>query len=373
MTLRKQENLVYTIIWTALFLIPITGWLKGTLQGGSKEVLIDLLRGWKVLIPLLVLFIIHNSLIIPVLTRKGKDKKYLLYLGVLMAVFCTCAFVFNKGKGPHPGGPGRNAMEMRDPRGPRPPEMDRMNAMPPGKKPNKAPIRPLRPEIMAILEGLLVIGGNLAIAQFFKSLQRERDIEELEKDILEGQLRSLRYQISPHFFMNTLNNIHALVDIDPEKAKDSIVQLSKLMRYMLYEGEKPTIPLEKEINFLSQYVSLMRLRYNDSIDIKFSVPDVIPDTQIPALLFISFVENAFKHGISYQHESFIDISIKQEDGRLLFICSNSRQEEKDDEGKQGGIGVGNSKRRLDLIYGENYTMDISYNDNVYTISVNIPI
>lgn len=117
----------------------------------------------------------------------------------------------------------------------------------------------------------------------------------------------------------------------------------------------------------------MRLRYNDSIDIKFSVPDVIPDTQIPALLFISFVENAFKHGISYQHESFIDISIKQEDGRLLFICSNSRQEEKDDEGKQGGIGVGNSKRRLDLIYGENYTMDISDNDNVYTISVNIPI
>lgn len=105
--------------------------------------------------------------------------------------------------------------------------------------------------------------------------------------------------------MNTLNNIHALVDMDAGKAKRTIVELSKLMRYVLYEASNRTILLSREIQFLDNYIALMKLRYTGRVRIECCMPDEVPEVQIPPLLFISFVENAFKHGVSYQEESFI--------------------------------------------------------------------
>ncbi len=143
------------------------------------------------------------------------------------------------------------------------------------------------------------------------------------------------------------------------------------MRYLLYEGDKSTIPLKKEIDLLNQYISLMKLRFDDSVKVSFTYPEVIPKMEVPVLLFISFVENAFKHGVSYQHESFIDISLDYQGDRLLFNCRNSCPEEKSiDEG--GGIGITNSRRRLALMYGDDYKMDIINRDNIYTVSVDIP-
>ena len=350
MTLKKRENLVYLIIWTVLFLLPLTRWLQENITASSKEIWNDIIRMWQSFVPLLILFLIHNLLILPFLTKKGQPRKYHIFSVLLLLVFSAGAITYHQKHKPA-------RMEMRPPS-----EADLSG---------KPPVKPLPPEVTAILEGLLVIGTNIAISLNFKSIRTEQDLKDLERDNLEVQLKYLKYQINPHFFMNTLNNIHALVDIDPEEAKGCIVKLSGLMRYLLYEGDKPTIPLKKEIDSLNQYISLMKLRFSDSVDVTFSVPEVIPDMEVPALLFISFVENAFKHGVSYQHRSFIDISLEPQGDRLLFNCRNSCPEERIVD-KDSGIGISNSQRRLALIYGDDYKMEIVNQDNVYSVSVDLP-
>jgi LytS/YehU family sensor histidine kinase len=184
-------------------------------------------------------------------------------------------------------------------------------------------------------------------------------------------LEYLKYQLNPHFLMNTLNNIHALVDIDPELSKESIVELSKMLRFVLYEGNKPTVPLYHELDFLDHYITLMRLRYTDKVSITVNKPDELPNCEIPPLLFITVVENAFKHGVSYQQPSFIDISIQISDSQLKFSCRNSKIP--NEEEHHGGIGLQNVKQRLDLIYGKNFTLDINNEPQEYNIQLTIPL
>ena len=175
--------------------------------------------------------------------------------------------------------------------------------------------------------------------------------------------------------MNTLNNIHALVDIDPEKAKSTILELSKMMRFVLYEGSKTVVPLEREINFLQNYITLMKLRYTDKVRIDVDVAQALPNKDVPPLMFITFVENAFKHGVSYRQESFIEIKIeevKREGASLLaFTCRNSRIPKEED--KHGGVGLANVRQRLDLIYGKDYQLDIQDESDIYQVKLAIPL
>ena len=228
----------------------------------------------------------------------------------------------------------------------------------------------MSPETMKIIMGLLVIGVNLGAKFFFEGRRNERKMEQLRTEHLNHQLEYLRYQINPHFFMNTLNNIHALVDIDPEKAKESIEEFSKLMRYVLYDGDRPTIPLSRELEYLRHFISLMRIRYADSVRIKTDFPENTPDAQIPPLLLASFVENAFKHGISYDRDSFVEVCVSITDGSISFLCNNSRQGE--EQPLQHGIGLANVRKRLDLLYDGNYTLEIQEKPNTYSICLTLP-
>lgn len=383
MTLKKQENLVYSVIWLILLLLPLTKLLGGgAYLSESEGIRHAILRTWLFIAPLFVLFLLHNFIALPFLFSKNRKPLYAVITILLLSAFFIYAFLSRdkneSGMRPGPDGPRIERMDgQRIPPDnrftdtPLPKDHWREVTPPSGANRKKAPMKPFSPDLMYLLLALLVIGINLAIKLFFRSIQNEREMKELEQENLNSQLQYLRYQISPHFFMNTLNNIHALVDIDPELAKDSILRLSKLMRYMLYEGDKPTIPLEKEIGFLSQYISLMRLRFNDSVKISFSVPESVPEIEIPPLLFISFVENAFKHGVSYQKNSFIEVSVSFIDGRLTFTCRNSKHKEAG-TGKTGGVGMNNTRHRLDLLYGQEYTMDVEDNDNEYSVRVEIP-
>ena len=155
-------------------------------------------------------------------------------------------------------------------------------------------------DVLSIVVLILMFGANLGTKYYFRSRSDQRKLEDLEKQNLEQQLEYLKYQINPHFFMNTLNNIHALVDIDPEKAKSTILELSKMMRFVLYEGNKTVVPLEREISFLQNYITLMKLRYTDKVRIQVDVAQTLPNKDVPPLIFITFVENAFKHGVSYR-------------------------------------------------------------------------
>jgi LytS/YehU family sensor histidine kinase len=223
---------------------------------------------------------------------------------------------------------------------------------------------------VAIVIVILMCGMNLGIKLYFKTRNDQKKLQALEKENLEQQLEYLRYQINPHFFMNTLNNIHALVDIDPEKAKDTILELSKMMRFVLYEGDKKGVPLSREFDFIRHYVTLMQLRYTDKVRISVDLPQEAPDKQIPPLMLITFIENAFKHGISYQHESFIDVKVAVND-KLHFTCRNSKADKPNEE--KGGVGLKNVKQRLNLLYDNNYTLNIQDEPDVYHVELTIPL
>ena len=226
-------------------------------------------------------------------------------------------------------------------------------------------------DLVSIIILVLMLGMNLGVKLYFKQRSDQKHLAQLERQNLEQQLEYLKYQINPHFFMNTLNNIHALVDIDPEKAKSTILELSKMMRFMLYEGNKSVVPLEREISFLQNYITLMKLRYTDKVRISVDIPASLPNKEVPPLMFITFVENAFKHGVSYRQESFIDIAMAIDGDRLTFTCVNSRIPKEED--KHGGVGLANVRQRLDLIYGQNYQLDIRDEQASYTVKLTLPL
>jgi LytS/YehU family sensor histidine kinase len=181
----------------------------------------------------------------------------------------------------------------------------------------------------------------------------------------------LKNQVSPHFFMNTLNNIHALIDIDAEEAKDSIIKLSKLMRHLLYDSEEKLTPIKKEVEFIQSYIELMRLRFTDKVNIVVDIPEDIPDKSIPPLLFTSLLENAFKHGISYNQISFVKIVMSFSENRLNFIIENSNHPR--DREASSGIGIENTRKRLSLLYKDNFDLEILEEKEIYKVNLSIPL
>ena len=193
----------------------------------------------------------------------------------------------------------------------------------------------------------------------------------LKNEKAKTELLHLKSQVNPHFFFNTLNNIYGLVGTDAKKAQKLILKLSDMMRYSIYEGEKDMVRLKEEVNYLKNYIELHQMRYHKSIDVKFTI-DIHENHKVLPLLFIILLENAFKHGISYQESSYIDISMSQESSQLSFTIRNSNPAVKKEEGPSG-IGIENSRKRLDLLYGSSYTLDIDETKDTFTVSLNIPV
>lgn len=299
------------------------------------------------LLPYLLLVAIHHFLLAPLLRKKV--PLYIILTVVLLALFGAWCLS-------RPGFP---------------PSQEWQSAQAPPPPPAPAPGKPMRPEVMKLIMGVLLVGVDLGAYFYVESRRRERRMKELQAENLSQQLESLRYQINPHFFMNTLNNIHALVDIDPEKAKESIEVFSKMMRILLYEDQAPTIPLAKELDFIEHFISLMRLRYpEESVRIDTVFPEDRSGAVVPPLVMASFVENAFKHGISYSSESFIRIKAEMQGGKVVFRCSNSSHHS--GEGENQGIGLDNIRKRLELLYGPAYTLSIDEAQGQYDVMLAIP-
>ncbi len=366
-----KETFVYIAFWAVLFIAPVMT-LHMRMQNGQAVPFNwdEAFHAWTVLAIAMAMFFIHNHFIAPIILNKRRKVIYFAASSVLLFVYLLVLIVTR------PRGVPNRPFEPYD--GLRK-EM-RMDALLPAKPdfmPHEEPVfvqlLPFRGprELMAAMCALLLMGMNLGVKYYFKAEHDDNERKELDKRNLEQRLQYLRYQVNPHFFMNTLNNIHALVDINPEKAKQTIVKLSKMMRYILYEGDNSFIPLQREIQFLNNYVQLMRLRYPDKVAIAFDAPATVPDLMLPPLLLIIFVENAFKHGISYCAESFISISLTSEEGRLRFHCRNSRNGKEHDE--KGGLGLSNVRKRLDLLFGQNYTLDIRNGTDTYDVALSLPL
>lgn len=210
-------------------------------------------------------------------------------------------------------------------------------------------------KIIPILDLLLIaIGIILAINKKWQNEQKRR--QELEQERLSSELIYLKAQINPHFFFNTLNNIYSYTLIDGDIARKAISNLSKMMRYVLYDSQTNATTLDKEIAFINDYIDLMKLRVTDKVTIETSFEVQNRDVLIAPMLFLPFVENAFKHGISTIEDCFIEIKLIQNGNNLTFEVINSLLSKRQSLDESNGIGLVNTKRRLDLLYTNKYEL-----------------
>ncbi len=223
-----------------------------------------------------------------------------------------------------------------------------------------------------ILVSVLISGFAMGLGVMEKLKQNEKKQKELEKEKLNSELAFLKNQVSPHFFFNTLNNIYSLIGIDGPAAQDSVLKLSKMMRYLLYESEHGETLFSQEINFMANYIELMKLRLNSKVNLKVDFPVDFADFDIPPLLFIPFIENAFKHGVSYRENSFIHINLAVSDDQIVFVAENSMSKSSQAGDLQdSGIGLENVRKRLNLLFPGTHELNISQDDKSFLVRLSI--
>ena len=228
-----------------------------------------------------------------------------------------------------------------------------------------------------ILRDIFNLSIAAAIATTIQLARRWQKAETARKDAeaarVNAELSNLRSQINPHFLLNTLNNIYALTAIDTQRAQDAIQQLSKMLRHMLYDYEQPTVPLKDEVDFLKNYVSLMRIRLPQTVEVKSQVSILNPQQQVAPMIFISLLENAFKHGISPSSPSFIHMQLTADAHSITCEIENSNHPKNEQDRSGHGIGLTQVQRRLELAYPGQYSWErgASEDGSVYRSRIQI--
>lgn len=392
--INNSENLLVSIILAAVLIIPVFT------SSSEQKTLNDIFRTWRMLWPFFAIFIINHFVLMPKLLFNGKIKTYTAAITMVIAVFGIWQ-IMQSPAFPHDNttpvatdwrilleGPPPKMEDMPEKMHENPPcpPHEMFNDMPNDRfQPDDHPFprfHDRRPSklvmvLSMVLTAALLVGFDIGLRLAFRMGKIQYQNAILEKQISEKNLSSLKNQVSPHFFMNTLNNIHALVDIDPQMAQDAIIKLSKLMRYLLYEcGNNNKVQLSKEFEFAGSYIELMKMRFSNKVKISYIYPENPPDKNVAPLMFISLIENAFKHGISYTTDSFVDVTFKIENQKLLFSCINSiapKEKTLNATKKQGGIGIANTRKQLDLIYSNNYDFKIDASNNKFSVFLTIPL
>lgn len=369
--LQYAETGVLAFVWIIIFASPVL------FQTNKSEINWSVVfNNWLSLAPFMLLMLVNHFLLVPFIFFR-RNKFWYIIVGVVIGFLFVITINELEALRPKPVRPNVAGDIWKAP----PPEKrnDRnfdITRRPPLRHEPKPPPNgrgKLPPYVNSILITFLILGFDTGLRVIFKWLKLEQERDMLEKEKVQTELAFLKNQISPHFFMNTLNNIHALIDINSENAKSSVIKLSKMMRYLLYDSDEGSTTLVKEIEFIKSYVDLMKLRFTDQVSVSLSFPEKIPDIKIPPMLFTSLLENAFKHGVSYQHQSFVDLSIKTHDSFLFFRIKNSKPVIDKLFTEPGGVGLENLKKRLQLLYKEKYTIDMKEEDKAFDITIKLPL
>ena len=349
----RLELTLYVVGWTLILAIPLIGQTYSLLTGSVEAYdWHPCLHHWQLMLPIVALFALNNWVLLPRLFWQQRKTWYFLTLIVLFVVLWLIQ------QPPTPPafaeGAERAARHVAERgREPRPHRMVEMF------------------HITNLIFEMCVLLANFGIKLYLQSLRRDMEMLSLQNEKMAQELQSLKYQISPHFLMNTLNNIQALIDTDAERANKTLQQLSKMMRYQLYDNTSHSVPLRKELDFMRNFIALMRIRYPESVRIEVDFPDEDRGICVPPLLFISFIENAFKYGVSYTSESVISVSLTIKDNDLLFRCTNYIATDSPTPTQSSGIGIKNVRRRLDLIYGSHYDLNIAQTDGMHVVEVRL--
>ena len=348
--IRKQiigESMLYFIIWLSIYLVPF---MNAGLTAEKIADVVPMLLLWLKILPFYVLFVLNNHLLYPFLFAHKRYGLYMLVSVILVVSVFIGLEIYEQAEN----------IGIAWPFGPTDLGIKRQHIS-----------LTVFPWWGNILSGLLMFWVNDIIRILYGSMKADEDKAHLDQQKSRAEMNYLKHQINPHFLMNTLNNIHALIDIDTDGAKQSIIQLSDMMRYVVYDTGEDAIPLKQDIKFIEDYIELMRIRYPEDVDITFAYPQNIKErVMVPPLIFVVFIENAFKHGVSYNHKSFIHIEITYADGVVTAHFENSLAPK--EKPLKSGIGLENVRKRLDLIYGKNYKLEIEDKlEDRYSITLQI--
>ncbi len=362
------EFFAILLIWFIILVIPyFQNRIYGVVIWGK------VFDDWIVITAFFSLFLLNIYLFVP---RLLFLKKYFTYSAVVLlaSALIVCAVMWiQKDFG------SRNQAEMPPMEiGPGLPPMELGSTMPPpeGFRPVPETKQKTANRIFFdyMIIALLAAGAGTTEKTFIRWINEESRRKDIEKEQLKTELALLRHQINPHFLMNTLNNIHALMDLNVENAKEAVIRLSTLMRYLLYNSSQDKTSIGKELQFIESYFELMQLRFSEKVKIDYQTPEVIPDVKIPPLLFISFIENAFKHGVSYRHPSFVLFKLEIINEKINCIIRNSKHPNNNiEKTKYSGIGLENIRRNLELLYKNDYSLEISDKEKEFEVNLTIPI
>jgi two-component system, LytTR family, sensor kinase len=338
--------MLHILLWSVLIVIP-----KFFFPVHIKIYLVHEILLW---IPIIIFFYINYFVLIPLLLTR---RRFLLYSVCIAAMLLVSLFLGeiarpNNGFGQHIN--------------PMPPQIPMQSIRP---KPDLfLPFRGLRNLTSCFL--FLAIGTSIKVTEQWYSNEKQR--KEMENQKLTAELSFLKSQINPHFFFNTLNSIYSLAISKSEKTPEAIIKLSELMRFIIYESEKNLVPLKRELDYISNYVELQRLRLMSNISVVYQIHGDFNNKEIEPLILLPFIENAFKHGIDSTKTCVISIIVVISEFDLLLIVENPivqpSMKEKDES---SGIGLSNSKKRLELIYAQNHQLKITRNDDRYRVELNI--
>ncbi len=338
MKTKSHRNLVINtaqmVVWVGVFLVPAI--VTGTMTGSLEQAMKVFTAGAMILLPAFVLYGLNYYYLVPKLLHGGQAKWFYMVNGVIILGWLLLDFLHKRPAFP------KEVVDQFGQQG--------VWAM----------------YVGTILFRVFVQLLLIAIAVGLRRIMRANET-------VVAELSWLKAQLNPHFLFNTLNNISSLTQIDPDKAQESIGQLSDLLRYALYDSEADKVPLAAEMDFMSNYIDLMALRCNEltKVEKDFEVPQ--EHVEVAPLLFISLIENAFKHGVNARYPSFVKVFMGYADGVLTFRCENSLFEKQGSDHIGSGIGLENMKRRLELLYPGRYTYDVVEEHGEYMVTVTLKV
>ncbi len=332
------------IVWVCVFLVPalINFGMTGNLPGAM-----GLLKGsLRSLLPIFAIYCLNYYLLVPRCLFGGNRKWFWIANAVLLLAWNLYKFIPR----------GQIPQEVLDAFGPK----------------NVWAFWIVGVTASLFMESLVILLA-VGLRYLMRMNDREKEIQEERRKTAEAELTWLKHQLNPHFLFNTLNNISSLTQIDPDKAQESIGQLSDLLRYSLYDSESQKVPLASEMEFMDNYIDLMALRCNELTAVKKELVAPQGHVEVAPMLFISLVENAFKHGVNARYPSFVNVSMQMEGDTLVFRCENSLFEKQGSDHIGSGIGLENMKRRLELLYPGKYTYSQHAGDGTYSVEVTLDL
>lgn len=322
----------HVVLWTVWIGLPI---LNAGENERWRQYGIYLIPGGLAHIPL---FLINTEWLIPRVLQKRGVSTYLLYLLALIACFSLIQYGIRTGWMPEELRLHRNVVFW---------------------------------SIVPVLFATAISTGYGFITYYNRQEQAQ---QEEQRERLKSELSFLRSQISPHFMFNILNSIVYLIRSKSDLAEPVTIQLSELIRYMLYTSGEEAVSLEKELNYLKNYVNLQRIRFEEDVDITLNISGETGNMEIDPMLLIPFVENAFKHGVGLVRDPLIDVQATIEDQELHFSVKNKRgPETEEDKDPSSGIGLKNVRRRLELLYPKTHQLQIEQNENWYIVHLRLQL